>query len=69
MIEKKTFKKSKIVGLGGNIINNIIYLPDYDVYVLATNDKHLNFYETGDDTLIQRFCTPDTIQFLLYLDE
>lgn len=55
--------------MGGNIINNIVYIADYEVYCIATNDKHLNFYETADDTLIRRFQTPDTVHYLLYLSE
>lgn len=69
LIECKTYKKSKSISLGGNIINNVIYMEDEDVYCIATNDKHLNFYETVDDTLVLRFQTPDSIHFLLYLSE
>lgn len=69
LVEPKNYKKIKSISLGGNIINNIIYLPDEDVYCIATNDKHLNFYETGDDTLVRRFMTPDTTHFLVYLKE
>jgi hypothetical protein len=60
-------KKTKNISFGGNIINNVVYLPDYDVLCIATNDKHLNFYETVDDTLIRRFQIPDTVYFLLYI--
>lgn len=67
LIEPKNYKKVKTLSFGGNIINNIIYLEDEEVYCIATNDKHLNFYETVDDTLIRRFQTPDTIHFLLYI--
>lgn len=55
--------------MGGNIINNIIYLEEDEVYCIATNDKHLNFYENADDTLVRRFQTPDTIHFLHYIPE
>lgn len=44
-------------------------MPDEEVYCIATNDKHLNFYESNDDILLRRFATPDTIHFLLYLEE
>lgn len=69
LIEPKSFKKTKNLSFGGNIINNVIYLPEDEVFCIATNDKHLNFYETVDDTLIRRFQTPDTIHYLLYISE
>ena len=69
MIEPKNYKKMKSISLGGNIINNIIYIPEEEVYCIATNDKHLNFYETVDDTLVRRFLTPDTTHYLVYLKE
>jgi hypothetical protein len=32
---------------------------------LASNDKHLSFYENVDHTLVRRFSVPDNIYFLL----
>ena len=68
LVEQKHHKKTKSISLGGNLINNIIYIPDHDVYCIATNDKHMNFYETVDDTLVRRFSTPDTTHFLVYIE-
>lgn len=67
LIEPKNYKKMKSISLGGNIINNIIYIPDEEVYCISTNDKHLNFYETADDTLVRRFMTPDTTHYMVYI--
>lgn len=49
---------------GGPLINNIIFITKFDVYCLASNDKHLSFYENVDHTLVRRFCVPDNIFFL-----
>lgn len=47
----------------------MVYLDDYDIYCIATNDKYLNFYETTDDTLLRRFQTPDTVHHLMYISD
>ena len=51
------------------MINSIIYIPSHEVYCIATNDKHLNFYESTDNSLVNRFSTPDSIHFMIYFGE
>ena len=64
ILEKKTFKRIDCITCGGPLINNIIFIPKYNVYCLASNDKHLSFYENLDHTLVRRFSVPDNIYFL-----
>ena len=44
ILEKNNYKKVDHLTCGGPLINSIIYIAKYDVYCLASNDKHLSFY-------------------------
>jgi len=50
LLEKKTYKPMENIAFGGVIINCVVYIPitrDSRVYCIATNDKFLNFYDSG----------------------
>ena len=65
ILEKKNFKRVDHLTCGGPLINSIIFIEKYGVYCLASNDKHLSFYENMDHTLVRRFSVPDNIYFLI----
>jgi hypothetical protein len=44
ILENKNFKRVDHLTCGGPLINNIIFIEQYGVYCLASNDKHLSFY-------------------------
>ena len=44
IIDKKQYKRVDHLTCGGPLINNIIFISSYNVYCLASNDKHLSFY-------------------------
>jgi WD40 repeat protein len=64
ILERKSYKRVDLITCGGPLINNIIFVPKYNVYCLTSNDKHLSFYENVDHTLVRRFSVPDNIFFL-----
>ncbi|TXI81284.1 MAG: hypothetical protein E6Q39_01525 [Crocinitomicaceae bacterium] len=69
ILEKKNYKKVDHLTCGGPLINSFIFIPEYNVYCLASNDKHLSFYENLDHTLVRRFSVPDNINFVVIFGE
>lgn len=69
IIDKKNYKKIDHLTCGGPLINSIIFIPHYNVYCLASNDKHLSFYDNMDHVLVRRFSVPDNINYVTTFGE
>jgi hypothetical protein len=68
IIDGKTFKPKQNISVGGSLITNVVYIKEFNALALATNDKHLNFYDIEDNKLVRRFVLEDAQMFLAMSD-
>jgi hypothetical protein len=64
LVDGKTFKPVQNITFGGSLITNVVYLKEFKALALATNDKHLNFYDIDDKKLLKRFSVQEAQVYL-----